>query len=253
MSKLILYLFAALAAVSVITYPLWFPGLTREQTGQILLSDYKFGSRANWKAKMHGPPMIRVLGAQTDDFSKLDAYQASVVTRLIQEFDTRTVVGYGRSLFESQGGPLRRAVGALIVLRDQSSRARDPEMLRVLSEMSLDPEIVAGGSAGEVAIAALGEFGGESAFEVLAKVLDENDVPYERHDAACRAIARTSDARAIPILQRRMLDENFKALVPALNALQSLGDTTALSVAKRRLAMGYSDADRTLLEEQLRE
>lgn len=231
----------------------WYPGVTVKQTTNILLSDQKFGVRAFDKAVWHGEKIFDETYIFTKQYTDVNFYQAEVITRLISAIAFKKASSRGKDLF-SDKNLYPKLFGALILSRS-SEKTNYKDLLFFL--ISIAERNYAGLEKdyfkvrdyySEIAIISLGYFGGEKAFHVIKNIINENSVPYSRHDSAITALVKLNDKRAIRILQDRIIDKNFKATLPAVEALLELGDSDALIFAKKRLALNLGGDDIFLRE-----
>lgn len=251
-----IFILLVVAVASAIFFsPFYFPGFTESQTAELFLEpqNKRIREGAKIKANWHGSNLFDDFRLLTNDFLKKETYDFEALAHFLNEIDTTSLLHEASQLY-SQEDLTRKLLGALLLSKSKE-KDQYPDLFPFLDRIvrrtypGLDQNLFRlSDYFSEVAILAVGNLGGEESFELLVDVLNESPVPHIRHKAACQALAKTQDLRAIPILHKKMLDADFHASLAAYEALVALHDPRAKEIANQRLAMKVSKGDILLRE-----
>ncbi len=228
---------------------IWYFGISQRQTAEILLESRKFGSGGAFtKAKWHGSEIFDDHMFLTNDFSKLDYQQTRSLAHLFNESNTSSLGKQGYRLYNRKDLD-GKIIGALLLSKSQD-QSRPQDLFPFLSQMVTRsyPGLVtdyygARDYFSEVGMLALANMGGDRSLKLLIEVLRETPAPYIRHQIACEALGNMGNSQAIPFLQERILYKDFRAVLPAYNALVALGDPEAKAIVEKRLSMRWESDD----------
>lgn len=237
----------------------WYFGFSQRQTAEILLESRKFGSGgAFMKAQWHGSELFDDFMFLTNDFSQLHYQDTRMFARFFNETNTTPLGQQAHRLF-NRNDLDGKVLGALL-LSKSPEQSWPQDLFPFLSQIVTRsyPGLVtdyygAPDYFSEVGMLALGNMGGERSLNVLVDVLRESPAAYERHQMACQALANMGSSQAIPILQERMLDKDFRAILPAYEALVALGDSQAKEIVEKRLALGLESGDDMFIRKAIQE
>jgi hypothetical protein len=245
---IILISFIFFLVTAVVFQSFWYPGITKQQTANVLLGDQKLGFRAMDKAKWHGASIIDDFAYLTNEYENINYYQASVISEFLNDINTNKILEYGKKLYEKEG-LYPRLFGALI-LSKSSERINYKGMFQFLVDVAtrryrnLKKDLFKSRDYySEIAILSIGNYGTDEAFQLLSRILNEKDVPHVRHRITNYALGNLGDKRAIDLLHKRMMDKDFKATLSAYETLLKLDDSQVNEYAQKRVALGFGGDD----------
>lgn len=212
-------------------YQIFGPGITKEQTAQILVHDFKFGGRAKQKAIKYGDAILPLIKKESDDFSKLDnrnSYWIAEVLGKIQTDQSRTIL---KGLY-TRTNKIARLTGAIGLAEQGIFPDRINEESFLVRTVRADPEQ----TETQLAIIALGKTKDPKALPCLLDILKRRPIDYWHHAYACEAVARIHSQEAIPVLRDCMKSDQYYALPEAFRALVALGDRQAVPLAIARIS-----------------
>jgi len=225
----------------------WYSGITLEQTVRIYLKEDKYSGRAFEKAIWHGDSTLVEASLLTDEFKNVNYQQAKAITRLIVALDVSNKVDFAEYLYLKKNY-YQKLFGSLILLKS-SKKFKTKEMLFYLTDITMRSSkglvkdlYKVRDYYSEIAIMALGYYGGDEAFQKLKEIINERRAPYSRHDAAIMALIQLKDKRAAQVLKNRLLDKDFNATFPAVKALVAM-DEEVWTLVEKRLAMKLGGDD----------
>ncbi len=237
--------------------PFYFPGFTERQTAELFLEpqNKRIREGAQIKAYWHGSDLFDDFRLVTNDFLKKEIYDFHALARFLNEIDTTPLLNEATQLY-TQEDLTQKLLGALMLSKSKEKN-KFPDLFPFLDRVvrrtypGLNQNLLRSRDYfSEVAILGVGNLGDEQSFELLVDVLNESPVPHSRHKAACQALAKMQDKRAITFLHKKMMDSEFKASLAAYQALIILGDKQAEEIVRERLSLGL-DGEDTLLQEVL--
>lgn len=251
-----IFILLVVAVASAIFFsPFYFPGFTERQTAELFLEpqNKRIREGAKIKANWHGSDLFDDFRLLTNDFLNNETYDIRALAGFLDEIDTTSLVNEASRLYAKED-VAQKLLGALLLSKSKEKH-QYPDLFLFLDSIvrriypELDQNLFRSSDYySEVAIVAVGNLGGKESFELLVDVLNESPAPHIRHKAACQALAKTQNLRAIPILHKKMLDADFHATLAAYKALVVLHDPRAKEIANQRLAMKVSKGDMLLRE-----
>ncbi len=96
----IVFLVVVIGVLSI-SSPIWFPGVSKEQTAEILASDHKYGGRALTKAKWHGESLIPFLKESTNNFLDVNYSSAMHIIIYANELNREIAISLANDLYKS--------------------------------------------------------------------------------------------------------------------------------------------------------
>lgn len=247
----LLVLFVA-GGLALFSSPFYWPGITERQTAKLFLEPQNKRIRygVQLKARWHGSALFDDIVELTGEFLDSKAYDMNVLAAFLDEIDTAPFLQFALQLY-SKEELKQKLIGALLLSKtNENQKLASPDLFPFLYSVvrrtypALNQDVFRANDAfSEVALLAVGNIQGEKSLNLLIDVLSESPVPYTRHKMACRALGKLRDKRAIPILQKKMLDPDFHATLPAYQALLQLGDRHAKEIGRKRISLGLEGDD----------
>lgn len=228
---LIIVVFIIFCGAAGFLYLVFGPGITKEQTAQILVNDFKFGGRAKQKAIRDGDAILPLIKKESEDFKKLDNRNSYWISEVLGKIKTNQSRAILRDLY-SRPNKIARLTGAIGLAEQGIFPDRIDEESFLVKTVHSDPDQ----TETQLAIIALGKTKDPRALPCLLDILKKRPIDYWHHAYACEAVARIHSQTAIPVLRDCLKSDQFYALPEAFRALITLSDREAIPLAIARVS-----------------
>lgn len=216
---------------------MWYPGISKKATAEILVSGDKFSGRALGKAKWHGEQIVFEIGELTDQFTKINNKNGRLVTTFLDSISMSQTEKYAKDLYQG-GDKVAKLFGQFMLVKmgayDHSVGDLNLSQYIRLEKNSPTSDIyVAPGFEFYPAILTAGYIGGEENIALIEDVLNR-PASYQVHNISVEALSKIPSQRAIQILRSKLTSVEFYAVKPAYLALVRMGDTKAVELLQER-------------------
>lgn len=261
MNKIFKVIFAVfilvLLTAAYVTRTFWYPGITPNQTADILINDVKYGSRGIKAAIFFGVKIIKPLQTVSNNYEKLNGRNSFWLAEIFSDEHANISTEFLQKLYESKNYYARLVAIIALFSRDKSLEViNDESFLIQIIQHKLPHSINARDRIPyeELAIIALGKSQNKEAIPFLTDVLNDTSRSYWQHAYACNAMAEIGDINSISLLRSKLKDSSFKALPEAFAALNKLGDSkVAIEIAIAKLPEIKDEFIRTRLKTELKQ
>ncbi|MCX6916569.1 MAG: HEAT repeat domain-containing protein [Verrucomicrobia bacterium] len=207
------------------------PGSTAKETARILVHDLKFGGRAKHKAVEYGDRFLPLLGAESENFSRLNGRNSFWIADVLGAIRTDKSRAILLDLY-SRTNSIAKLTGAVGLTQQSLLPVEIDQNCFLVQTVRNAPSQ----TETQLAIIALGWSKNPAALPCLLDLLQQRGVDYWYHAYACAAVARIGLKNGTPILRECLRSPEFHALPEAFRALICLGDSEAVPLAIARVS-----------------
>jgi hypothetical protein len=233
-----------LAILAFLNSWLWYPGITPNQTAQILIKDDKFGGRALGMASFWGDAIFPALRDISNNYSNLNGRNTELLMMVFAQHPSEKSFESASELYQREDANAK-AIGAAGLAAqgklpdaafapdgylyqslnyDWAGDLSNMQRLGDTRETSVEHGLIIAGYAKNNKVLA-----------PILKILSYRKIPYQVHAEACDALKDIGDKQAIPELEAAMRDNEFYAIPNAFDALIKLDDPNAIPLAIARI------------------
>lgn len=218
--------------------------LTPNQVANTLINDIKFGGSSIGTARFYGDNILEPLRIYSDNFEKLNSCNSVWIADVLSfPQSSAKLVLLNELVHRNNNYAKLIGIIGLITNGNYSEEINDQSII-VKAAMG---ELLSVGTKDTIeqysrlGIIALSKTKDKRVLPYLFKILDITPEKFWRHSQVCIALEELGYVDAVPILEQKMLDLKFYAVVYAFRALLRLDRSKAVTSAITRISIDNQD------------